>query len=967
MTTRHTRLKPSHLSTALVTALFLSSTGAAFAQDASTDNEEEQQSSTTTSGATSLDRVSVVGSRIKRAEIEGPAPVTVITREDIDREGFTSVGDVLMTLTQQASATFSGDLGVTGFTPNAQVVNLRQLGPGFTLTLVNGRRPAQYPQPYNRDNNVVNVRAIPTSIVERVEVLTGGASAIYGSDAVAGVVNIVLRENYDGNQLRGSVGTTQHGGGDRYDLELTGGRVGDRWSAVWAFQAGALEPIFGNQRDFMADTRDNPYGLVVNPALSLIAIRQSASAAGPTGHESLYPGQAICDQFGFGTVTTAARGTYCGSYTTPSARSITNSQEYYSAYAHGTFDITPNLQLFGSATLFQLDAKASSGTEFWGTANNRFLVNSSGGASSVYYDPTLGHLVQLQRVFQPFEIGGNEAATTLFDEKTYDVTVGLRGTIADRFDWEFYAQRSEYDYTADRPRLLAQAVHDHFLGPRLGFISGFPIHQLNRTNWFTPWTPAQYEAVSTRVINKGNTSSSAINFNVGGDLFELPAGPVGFAAVIEGVRQETELRSDPRLDPLRPADSQTVYNLVSSGQTTGERDRYALGVELRVPIFSMLTAQLAGRYDKYDDITAVDDSYTYNLGLEFRPLDRLLFRGSLATSFKAPDMQLVFAEGAASFSSVLDEYSCRAGTGPGAALGARNRAQCNVTGDPTIYSTMTSLSGNPNLKEEEGESYGYGFVWDIIDNMSLSVDYYRIKLKDAASQLSADYILRAEAACRLGTWTLANRQPPTPAFCANILDLVVRQSAPGTALDGRIERINAAYVNTALRDTSGIDSSFRYRFDTDRLGTFRIDLGHTIVLTNKYKQFAEDDLYDYRDDPPYYQRSRVRGSVSWSRGDWDATLFGTRYGSAYSYAETDGCYTGVNADICYTRRIAPWMLYNLTIGKRFGSNVRAQFDIVNLTDNMYRYDPSTPYPYYDPWVGADPRGRRFNFSVSYRF
>ena len=173
------------LSAALLTALIVPFAGQALAQDAATTAEKKE-------GTQTLDKVQVVGSRIKRAEIEGPTAVTVITREDIDREGFQSVADMLQTLSQNATTSYTGDLGVTGFSPNAQVVNLRNLGPGYTLVLINGRRPAQYPQPYNRDNNVVNVRAIPSSVIERVEVLSGGASAIYGSDAVAGVVNIVL-------------------------------------------------------------------------------------------------------------------------------------------------------------------------------------------------------------------------------------------------------------------------------------------------------------------------------------------------------------------------------------------------------------------------------------------------------------------------------------------------------------------------------------------------------------------------------------------------------------------------------------------------------------------------------------------------------------------------------------------------------------------------------------------------------
>ena len=157
------------LTLALAAALALPAV--AMAQDTSANQEGKKSEETTT-----LDKVTIVGSRIKRAEVEGPAPITVITRQDIDREGFQTVGDMLQTLSQNTSSSFTGDLGVTGFTPNAQVVNLRNLGPGYTLTLVNGRRPAQYPQPYNRDNNVVNVKAIPSSIIERVEVLTSAGN-----------------------------------------------------------------------------------------------------------------------------------------------------------------------------------------------------------------------------------------------------------------------------------------------------------------------------------------------------------------------------------------------------------------------------------------------------------------------------------------------------------------------------------------------------------------------------------------------------------------------------------------------------------------------------------------------------------------------------------------------------------------------------------------------------------------------
>src|SRR5690606_5961764 len=134
-------------------------------------------------------------------------------------------------------------------------------------------------------------------------------------------------------------------------------------------------------------------------------------------------------------------------------------------------------------------------------------------------------------------------------------------------------------------------------------------------------------------------------------------------------------------------------------------------------------------------------------------------------------MQLIYAEGAASYSSILDEYSCYTGTGPGSAAGPRTRPECNTSGDPTIYTTQTIIAGNPGLKEEEGKSWGAGFVWDIMEGMSVSVDYYRIRLEDAAAQFSASYLLSAEAACRIGNYP--NGDPaPNPAVCANILTLI---------------------------------------------------------------------------------------------------------------------------------------------------------------------------------------------------
>jgi iron complex outermembrane recepter protein len=977
-----TILRRNLLAQSLIVAMSLPFAASAFAQDASADDAKKKEQE-----AKEIEAVTVVGSRIKRSQVEGASPVTVITRADIDRQGFQTVADALQVLTQNTTSSFTGDLAVTGFSPNAQVINLRNIGPGYTLTLVNGRRPAQYPQPYNRDNNVVNIRAIPTSMVERIEILSGGASAIYGSDAVAGVVNIVLRENLEGNILRGVVGSTTEGGGDNLALEYTGGTQEDRWSLIYGGQYRVNEAVFASQREFLADTRNGPLGrginpatnqLFTNPGLSLIAIRRNTVPGGLLNTNAFYPGQAVCDQFGYTTVTTPVRGTYCGSFTQPASRSISNESQAYSAYSYGTFDINDNLQLFGSLTYYASDAKASGGTEFWGTAGDQFTRTRGNTQTSAYYDPQFGGLIQLQRVFNPFELGGAEAASTLFDESTYDVMAGLKGSIADRFDWEASIAHSEYSYEADRPRLLAQGVHDYFLGPLLGFSTAtgapstaagaFPVYRLNLTRWVTPFTPEQYAAVSTRVVNRGDTSSTTANFNVTGDLFDLPAGPVAFAGVLEAGRQTFNLESDPRTNQIRPLDAGTIYNLTSSGATDGTRDRYALGFELRAPIFSQLTANLAARYDKYDDITEVDDAITSQLGLEWRPFDSLLVRSSYATSFRAPDMQLVFAQGAASFAGVFDQYACRSGVGLGQTTGPRTLAQCAPVTDITRYTTQTVIAGNPLLKEEEGKSFTAGFVWDIIDNMSFQADYYRIRLEDAASQRSSAYILENEANCRLGV-----RADGTPfpfaagsTFCQNITGFVTRQVAPGTALDGQIARINSAYVNTALTDTSGIDAKFNYRFETNTMGRFSLLLEYSLLLTNKFKENPEDELIDFRDNlSSGTQRSRFNGTVSWSRNDWRASVFGSRVGSVGNNVLGDN--TNLAGGFS-PRRLPPYIIYNLSVGKKISDSVDMTFQVNNVLNNQYREDNSiTGYPFYNSFDGADPLGRRWNLAITYKF
>ena len=208
-----------------------------------------------------LTKISVTGSRIKRSEVEGPQPLVVLTKEQIEQGGFISVYDAVSSVSQN-TGDFQGAIASGGFTPGAETINLRDFGPGNTLVLVNGKRRADYPFPYSGNDSVFNWNSIPISLVERIEILSSGASAIYGSDAVAGVVNVILIDGLEETSVRVRGGTHLDGGGDNYNFEISGGGYTDRLSYAWGLEHSQQDPIQGmNRKEFNSyqDDKDPRY------------------------------------------------------------------------------------------------------------------------------------------------------------------------------------------------------------------------------------------------------------------------------------------------------------------------------------------------------------------------------------------------------------------------------------------------------------------------------------------------------------------------------------------------------------------------------------------------------------------------------------------------------------------------------------------------------------------------------------
>ncbi len=970
-------LNRSRLTLALATAMLLP-VGVAMAQDANAPKQEEEIKTTTSGASKTLEKLTVTGSRIKKVDVEGAAPVTIISAEEIKATGLNTIQEVLSTLTVN-TGDVDNELSSGGWTPNAAFINLRGMGPGYTLILVNGRRMADYPQAYGGNSNAVSTSSIPAGAVERIEVLSGGASAIYGSDAVAGVINIITKENYEGDEVRLKIGTTTRGGGDSGQIQWTGGRSGNKWSATYGAEYFKRDPIMGYQREFMDSYYDNPEfrgreDYVNNPATGTRVYRYAATATRPglagvpltTNYwldangklvpQGTYAGNAPAtgagldalkhncamwaefEPFNDSAANPNSKPNNCGFFGQPATQTIQNEYDRISAFASATYTFDNDWQLYGQFLGTQLDAMTAIGTRFLQPTGG-YVVNQTMG------------MAYMLRQLTTEEIGGPQK--TKHKEKSFNFAGGLRGTFwDDKFDWDLGMAYSKFQYESRRPWLLSGPFNDYFFGgqpvkaPAGVYVPNasayFPtFNEEYMKRWLTPITPDIYNTFAADMINTGDSSSSQISFTVSGDLFELPAGPLGAAVVIEAGRQEYAQIPDKRTTPSYTGSDKALG--LTGAYSEGQRDRYAAGLELSVPIFSNLKASLAGRWDRVQDMS--ENAATWSAGLEYRPFSNLLLRGNYATSYRAPDMTYVFTEETGGYSSIKDYYACRV-DGKVPTTGTGNPC----TGVDYAYQVFGIRNGSKSLRAEEGKSFTAGLVWDITDNMSLTTDYYRIQLEGKVSFLNVDYMLRTEADCRLGKTEAGETVDGNSQACRDFVQFV--QRTPDLK---RVTGYDILPYNQALAETSGVDTSLTWRLGGGWMGDWILKASHTAVLKLEDQAYPGTEVRDLRDHRQFFNfRSRASWGVTWLKDTWSTTLSGYRLGSLPNWAETG--------------RIAPFMLWNLSVNKKINDHFRAGLQVVNLFDATHPQDDSyNSYPYF--WRSYQPGalGPQVYLDLTYKF
>lgn len=849
-------------------------------------------SSTRLPGDVALEKVTVTGSRIPRAQVEGPSPVNVITREEIAARGYRNVYDAIASQTQNTGMTQGEDYGNT-FQPAASALNLRGLGPNHTLVLINGRRVADYPTAYDGSVNFTNLANIPSMMIDRIEILSSGASAIYGSDAIAGVVNIILKDKTSGVDVNLRGGYTERGGGDNQRLQITGGDSWGDFDGIFGLELTNRQPIWADQRGFMNDGTAKDVGYRRNLTTG------DYLGPGCGAYGGIYNGKLG------GSGNRCTTNQYYNDYWTVQAQ-----KENYDGYSRGTWHFSDTGKVFADV-MFGFDH----------TQNN---TRGPSFTSPDFINQNSGNLERWSRNFASEEIGGKTSNNSKWRELSWTGTLGLEDKIGNS-DWGYQlaANRSEYTSTRNTRYTPLSGIRDYFLGPQLGTQDGYPVFAPDESRLDRPLTEDEWRQFRGNLTQRSKSVSQSFSANINGELFDLPAGPVGFAGVAEVGRQSYHVNTDDQLN------DGTFYNTTPASNSGGSRDRYATGGELSIPVTDTLLASAAGRWDQYKFSGRTEQQKTYNLGLEWRPVTSVLIRGSYGTSFRAPDLNYLYQSDTNGYDPAqIDYYGCGKGVD-----GACDRGRVDYT-----------QSGTPDLKSERGKSWTYGIVWSPSHQFDFSADFWRVEIDDLLTTVDLNRLLQQENQCRNGQLDGAT--------CDEVLARIQRNASTAAVDPDKLQRVQINAINAASERVSGLDFKSNIRWGAGQYGAFSSQIGYSLVLSHDYKESDEAETQDLRSSNSNYDwRSKVNASLTWDYQRLTATLAGIRYGSVTN-AAGDG-------------RLTPWTTFNASA--RYKVNDKASVGLtINNVLNQIKKDDSAGWPYY-PTGNYDPYGRQVWLDVSYHF
>ena len=835
--------------------------------------------------ASDLQEVVVTGSHIRRIDTETASAVVVIDQKQIEASGLTTVGDLIQRLPSISGNATNPNVN-NGGGGGASTVSLRGLGSARTLVLVDGRR-----QGINLGNGATDVNQIPLNLIDHIEVLKEGAGAIYGSDAIGGVVNFITRSNVEGVELTGDYGKTSRNDGSEHSLGVIFGGHTD----TLHFEAGAE---YHSQKAVYAGARDfSKYALYLYGGT--YGSYKSGSSRTPTGRISIPKGTPLRTQFGCSSVTRigplngpgGTDGTSLADYRCFNG-SFTNGDRYnYQPYNL----LTTPIERTQAFTKFDVDIN----DHVTAYANFTFShTHSNAEEAALPFDsPVDDVVISKNNIYNPFGIDfgglttGNPAAlwrlTGLADRKlVYDTNTGVanagvRGKLPVS-DWEFdlnvgYSRLDQTNYNDGYfvKSLLQQAVGPSFLDPANNNAPtcGTPTSPipnckpLNIFDIFAPGQQAILQSTATNVVDITTYTYKSFAADFNGTLAQLPAGPLKAAVGFDYSDQSIDYQPSELALAAPPLYLQcAVSNEQCSGPTAGGYNAKEISLELDVPLAKDLPGVHSLNLNagvRYSDYSLFGSTTKSEFKVEYKPISDLQVSATWAQVFRVPTLNDLFS--APTNTSVTYNDPCNGLTSAKLAANPNLAKACSSvipdSGFAEPNGQITGLqTGNPNLKPETGRVETFRVVYDpsYVPGLSFDIDYWKYNLANLITTLDSNYAIGQCVATG------------NPFFCG------LRTPLTSGAQQGQILVFQEPTYNLSSLMTDGVDFGVHYVKRTDRFGVFNIavDVTDTMSYLNVPAPGADPQQIagTYNKQFGNYARFRGLAVLGWSGAGFDGML-----------------------------------------------------------------------------------------------
>lgn len=893
----------------------------------------------------SLDRVEITGSSIRRIASEGALPVQVITAEQINRSGATSVAEVIQRLPSMQGFSVA-DTAVGSNSGGIATASIHDIGASYTLVLLNGRRVAP-----TGSGSTINLNSIPMSAIERIEVLTDGASALYGSDAIAGVVNFVLKRNVKGGELTARVNRPTEGGGRSANASITygaGNYESDGFSIVGTYRKDANEQLKATDRSFGStayvpfDFKGKSYiydrtSTSAVPANATVVFKTLAGEAASTKLPSYsfnpyaVANKGVCAPLNVKSLNNA---TSASSITDNCAFDFVKTIEIYpensrdSLFLSGQFKLNDKARIFTDIALTRLDLTAR-------IAPNPVPVPIplSSSLYTTYVLPNLNanqaaHVGSVTASYRALDFGTRDSQT-LTNARHLVV-----GTEADVGAWSLNAALV-YSQNAIDERYVGGYFKKNEFNSMLSNVQLDPFALAGKLSDTTK------SLVSNSIFHGGvrtaDTTQTGIDFKASTDLMTLSSGSVSLG--LGGDLRKTRFRQTP--DDRAIAGE--IYNYAAVPAYDLSRDNLGVFAEVLVPVTKAIELTGAVRYDR---IAAINDavnnttvgetvsSPTYKVSARFQASPQWLVRGSFGTGFKAPSM-LDIAQPEVPNGVTAANYDCPF---PGTEACKPGKTQ---------YSQMSG--GNSGLKPEKSTQGVIGLRFEPNNEFGIGADYWQVKIKDAVSGVSAN-----QAFADPVKYSSLFRMYRTPAETQDYW------------------AFRSVSTNIGRTVNSGIDWDVVARFKTE-MGRLTTGLSGTYMIESKYTRPGTDD--DFTDSMDKYGenaavtfRHIIRGTVTLDSGNWSNTLT-LKYRNGYTDISTTVRDVASNTNVKLALDVPSYTTLDWQGTYKFNKALELQAGIVNIFNTAPPFtlrDSSGHQVGYDPRY-ADPFQRTIYVSGTYKF